>query len=71
MNYVFFPPRTSLKPRLTVSQPIISPVLLPTLLQIYYIGFIGLETYFFWVLVAICDPTICMYKYVLYIYKYV
>ena len=67
MNYVFFPPRTSLKPRLTVNQPIISPVLLPTLLQIYCIG---LETHFFWVWAAICDPTICMYKYVLYIYIY-
>ena len=54
MNYVSFPPRTSLKPRLTVRQPIISSVLSPTLLQIYCIGLI---THFFWIWATICDPT--------------
>ena len=58
LNYVSFPPRTGLKPLLTVRKPIKSPVLLPTFLQIYCIGLIGLVTHFLWVWAAICDPTI-------------
>ena len=50
--------RTALKPLLTVRKLIKSPVLLPTLLQIYCIGLIGLVTNFLWVWAAICDPTI-------------
>ena len=57
LNYVSFPPRTSLTPRLTVRKSIKSLVLSPTLLQIYYIRLIGLITQFFWVWTAICDPT--------------
>ena len=58
LNYVSFPPRTGLKPLLTVRKLIKSPVLLPTFLQIYCIGLIGLVTHFLWVWAAICDPTI-------------
>ena len=50
-----FPPQTGFKPLLTVRKPLNSPVLSPTLLQIYCIGLIP---QFFWVWAAICDPTI-------------
>ena len=53
-----FPPRTDLKPWLTVRKPINSPVLSLTLLQIYCIGLIGPISYSFWVWATICDPTI-------------
>ena len=55
LNQVSFPPRTRFKPCLTVRKPINSPVLSPTLLQIYCIGLIS---YYFWVWSAICDLTI-------------
>ena len=53
-----FPPRTSFKPYLTVRKPINSPILSPTLLQIYCIGLIRPIPQFFWVWATICDPTI-------------
>ena len=56
-----FPPRTDLKPWLTIRKPVNSPVLPPTLLQIYCIGLIGPISYSFWVWAAICDPTIWFY----------
>ena len=52
-----FPPQTGFKPLLTVRKPLNSPVLSPTLLQIYCTGLIGLIPQFFWVYAAICDPT--------------
>ena len=58
LNYVSFSPRTGLKPLLTVRKPIKNPVLLPTFLQIYCIGLIGLVTHFLWIWTAICDPII-------------
>ena len=57
LDYVSFPPRTNLKPWLTVRKPINSPVLSPILLQIYCIGLIGPISYSFWVWAIICDPT--------------
>ena len=48
-------PRTDLEPRLIVRKPITSPVLSPTLLQIYCIGPIS---YSFWVWATICDLTV-------------
>ena len=39
-------------------KPVNSPVLSPTLLQIYCIGLIRPISYSFWVWAAICDPTI-------------
>ena len=57
-DYVFYPPRTSLEPRLTVIKPIASPVLSPTLLQIYCIGLIGPISLSIWVWATNCDPTI-------------
>ena len=53
-----FPPRTDLRPWLTARKPINIPVLSPTLLQIYCIGFIGPISYSFWVWAAIFYPTI-------------
>ena len=58
LNYVSFPPRTGLKPQLTIRKLIKNLVLSPTLLQIYCIGLIGLVTHFLWVWAAICDSTI-------------
>ena len=58
LDSVYFPPRTNLKPWLTVRKPINSPVLSPTLLQIYCIGLIGPISYFFWIWATICDPTV-------------
>ena len=52
-----FSSRTSFKPKLTVRNPINSPVLSSTLLQIYCIGLIRPISYSFWVWAAICDPT--------------
>ena len=52
------PPRTYLEPKLTIRKPITSPVLSPTLLQIYCIGLIGPTSYSFWVWATICDLTI-------------
>ena len=52
------PPRTNIKPRLTVRKPITSLVLSPTLLQIYCIGLIGPISYSFWVWATIYDLTI-------------
>ena len=59
-NYMRTPPRTDLEPWLTVRKSIISPILSPTLLQIYCIGLIGpiSTSYLFWVWTAICDLTI-------------
>ena len=57
LDSVYFSHRTDLKPWLTVRKPINSLVLSPTLLQIYYIGLIGLISYSFWVWATICDPT--------------
>ena len=51
------PPRTDLETQLTVRKPIISPILSPTLLQIYCIGLIGPIPQFFWAWATICDPT--------------
>ena len=51
-------PRTSFKPRLTVRNLINSPVLSPTLLQIYCIRLIGSISYSFWVWPVICDATV-------------
>ena len=56
-DHVRIPPRTCLEPWLTVRKPIISPILSPTLLQIYCIGLIGLISYSFWVWATICDLT--------------
>ena len=54
-----FHPRTIFKPQLTIRKLINSPVLSPTLLQIYCIGLI---LQFFWVWATICDPTnICVW----------
>ena len=53
-----FSPRISLKPRLTVRNPINSPVFAPTLLQIYCIGLIEPISYSFWVWAAIYDHSI-------------
>ena len=59
LNYVSFHPRTIFKPQLTIRKLINSPVLSPTLLQIYCIGLI---LQFFWVWATICDPTnICVW----------
>ena len=56
---MFFHPRTIFKPQLTIRKLINSPVLSPTLLQIYCIGLI---LQFFWVWATICDPTnICVW----------
>ena len=59
-NYMRTPPRTDLEPWLIVRKSIISPILSPTLLQIYCIGLIGpiSISYFFWVWATICDLTI-------------
>ena len=57
LKYVSFSPRTGFKPQLTVRKPINSPVLSPTLLQIYCIRSIGLIPQFFWVWATTCDPT--------------
>ena len=53
-----FSPRTSFKPRLTVRNPINSPVFAPALLQIYCIGLIEPISYSFWVWAAIYDHSI-------------
>ena len=58
LDYVFYPPRTDIKPRLIVRKLITSPVLSPTLLQIHCIGLIGPISYPIWVWATICDPTI-------------
>ena len=52
------PPQTDLEPRLTIRKLITSPVLSPTLLQIYCIGLIGPISYSFWIWATICDLTI-------------
>ena len=52
-----FSPRTSFKPKLTVRNPINSPVFSLTLLKIYCIGLIGPISYSFWIWAVICDPT--------------
>ena len=52
------PSRTDLEPRLTVRKIITSPVLSPTLLQIYCIGLIGPISHSFWVWATICDLTV-------------
>ena len=57
-DYVFYPLRTGSKPQLTVIKPITSPVLSPTLLQIYCIGLIGHISYSIWVWARNWDPTI-------------
>ena len=56
-DYTHIPPRTGLESWLTVRKPIISPILSPTFLQIYYIGLIGHISYSFWVWATICDLT--------------
>ena len=58
-DYMRTPLRTDLEPWLIVRKSIISPILSPTLLQIYCIGLIGpiSISYFFWVRATICDPT--------------
>ena len=48
-DYTRIPPRTGLEPWLTVRKPIISPILSPTLLQIYCIRLIEPISYSFWV----------------------
>ena len=66
LDNVYFLLRTDLKPWLTIKKPINSPVLSPTLLQIYCIGLIGPVSYSFWVWATICDPTIYIYIYIFY-----
>ena len=61
-DYVFIPSRTDLEPRLTVRKSITSPVLSPTLLQIYCIGLIGPISNSFLVWVTICGPTILILR---------
>ena len=56
-DYMFYPPRIDLEPRLTVRKPITSPVLSSTLSQIYCIGFIGPISYSIWVWAINCNPT--------------
>ena len=69
-DYTRIPPRTGLEPWLTVRKPIISPILSPTLLQIYCIGLIRPISYSFWVWATICDLTKYIYIYkILYIVK--
>ena len=51
-------PQTDLEPQLTVRKLITSPVLSPTLLQIYCIGLIGPIFHSFWVWATICDLTV-------------
>ena len=57
-DYVFYPPWTGSEPQLTVIKPITSPVLSPTLLQIYCIRLIGPISYSFWVWATNWDATI-------------
>ena len=59
---MFYTPRTDLEPQLTVIKPTTSPVLSPTLLQIYCIGLIGPIPYSIWVWATNCDPTITIQK---------
>ena len=67
LDYGVFPPRTSLKPQITVRKPIKSLVLSPTLLQIYCIGLI---IHLFWVWAEICYPTVSNVYFYIYIYIY-
>ena len=48
-DYVFYTPQTGSEPQLTIIKLVTSPVLSPTLLQIYCIGLIGPISYSIWV----------------------
>ena len=63
LDYVFYSPRTNSQPTLIVVRPFISPILSPTLLQIYCTGLIGPIPFFIWVWATICDLTIVIQKY--------
>ena len=57
LNYVFYSPRTNSQLPVIIEKPIISPILSPTLLQIYCIELIGPISFSTWVWATICDPT--------------
>ena len=60
-DYMRIPPRTGLESWLTVKKSVISPILSPTLLQIYCIGLIEPISISYWVWATICDLTVCIY----------
>ena len=64
LDYVFYSPRTNSLPPLIVVKPIISPILSPTLLQIYYTGLIRSISFSIWVWTMICDPTPLIYLFI-------
>ena len=64
-NYIRIPPRTGLEPWLTVKKSIISPILSPTLLQIYCIELIGPISISYWVWAAICELTYINIDYII------